>query len=265
MEKRATGWIRDVPDTRDYDAKDIVEAITLGKAPAPGKVDGREFCSPIEDQGPIGSCTAQSVVGMAEYLERRLYDRHVDASRLFLYKMARQLDGMVGDTGAQLRTAMKAFRIFGAPPERYWPYDIRKFDDDPPAFVFALGQAWQALEYVRIDIEGRSREECLFLMKQLLSERHPLVLGFLLFDYGTNYGEFAMPKKGQIPHGGHAIMLCGYDDDREIGESKGALLLRNSWGVKWGENGYGWLPYDYILKHLTADIWTLLRKESVME
>ena len=263
-----TGWIRDLPDHRDWDA---VPRLNLSESESekfpdlPPKKDARAHCSPIEDQGDIGSCTAQAIVGMAEYMERRLYGRHINASRIFLYKVGRELDGYKGDTGAQLRTVMKAFKIFGIPPERFWPYNTAKYDDMPTPFVFAMAQAYQALDYARLDIEGRTRENVLYVIKQLLLQDHPVVFGFLVFSYGNNFGEFRLPKFGESPSGGHAVMAVGYDDDREIEESKGALLLRNSWGLDWGENGYGWLPYEYILHHLSNDFWTLFKKESVME
>ena len=273
-----TGWLPDLPDIRDYDASDLLQEIdtsrkmsaskpTVGGPPGatdePTSFDGRKYCSPIESQGRLGSCTAQAVVGMVEYMEKRIYGRHIDASRLFVYKMARQLDGFVGDTGSHIRTAMKALHLFGAPPEKFWPYKIDQFDEDPPAFAFAYGQSLQAISYYRIDIGGRARIQCLDMIKRFVTYYRPVVLGFRVYTSNAQ-GEFPMPEEGQRARGGHAVMVCGYDDNRMITGSKGALLIRNSWGRRWGTNGYGWLPYDYILKYLSSDFWTLLRKESFM-
>ena len=57
--------------------------------------------------------------------------------------------------------------------------------------------------------------------------------------------------------GGHAISAFGYDDE------KGALLIRNSWGEEWGENGYGWLPYEYVLQGLVQDFWSVLKQDWI--
>ena len=56
----------------------------------------------------------------------------------------------------------------------------------------------------------------------------------------------------------------GYDDDRVIintkcnKKTKGAFLIRNSWGTGWGKKGYGWLPYEYVLYRYATDFWSLL-------
>jgi C1A family cysteine protease len=57
------------------------------------------------------------------------------------------------------------------------------------------------------------------------------------------------------------VVVVGYDNDLEIGENTGALLIRNSWGTDWGEDGYGWLPYKYVTTGLAVDWWTLFKQE----
>jgi hypothetical protein len=71
-------------------------------------------------------------------LKKKAFGRHIDASRLFLYKVTRNLLHLRGDTGAYLRSTMGAMRLFGVPPEEYWEYDISQFDKEPPAFCYAF-------------------------------------------------------------------------------------------------------------------------------
>jgi C1A family cysteine protease len=130
------GWLRDLPSISDYNAESILVKDLLAKvglnfalsvrASLPTTVDLRPWFSQIENQENLGSCTANAGIGLLEYYERRAFGRHLDASRLFLYKATRNLMRVTGDTGAYLRTTMGAMVLFGAPPEQYWPYDVTK-------------------------------------------------------------------------------------------------------------------------------------------
>ena len=277
------GWHRDLPDHRDWFLDEHPEAARLflnrplfSNSDLPvasafplvslaSSVDLTAWCSPIENQSRLGSCTAQAAVGCVEYVEKRAKGRHIDGSRLFVYKTTRNLLGWTGDTGAYVRTTLKALNLFGAPPEKYWPYDISKFDNEPPPFVYAYGQNFRTIRYFRLDKPDQRAVDLLNLTRTVLAIALPVVFGFVVYNWGNQEGEFLMPGANDKPFGGHAILAVGYDDNRQIGDSKGALKIRNSWGAAWGERGYGWLPYDYVIQGLTSDYWTIFSQDYVLD
>jgi len=295
------GWLPDYPDIRDYsiDKNDVSDGLKLlgqkksvkamlkkigideiPKLQIPVEIDLRPWCSPIENQQALGSCTAQAGIGLIEYYVRKVYSKDLDLSRLFLYKATRNLLGWTGDTGAFLRTTMGAMRIFGAPPEKYWPYDISKFEVEPPAFCYSFAKEFKAAQYFRLDPPSVSQELLLKRIKSLLAHGLPSMFGFTVYDsirQASTTGKIPYPCPNDANKGGHAVVAVGYDDKMVISNmncsqssrsnkpstSKGALLIRNSWGSNWGDEGYGWLPYDYVLNGLAIDWWCLLKNEWV--
>jgi C1A family cysteine protease len=274
------GWLRDLPDLRDYTLRTREVADVLGQlkllnvAPSilPASVDLRRWCPVVENQGALGSCTANAGVGLLEYFERRVSGKWIDASRLFLYKTTRKLMGVRGDAGADIRTTMGAMRLFGVPPETYWPYEIAKFDAEPSAFCYSFGKNYKTLRYYRLDPPGTLPQSLLTNIKTNLAAGFPLAFGFTVYSSistAAASGKIPYPSKGEKTLGGHAVDAVGYDDLIRIEngssgkETTGALLIRNSWGDMWGSAGYGWLPYDYILMGLATDLWTVVTAEWV--
>jgi C1A family cysteine protease len=280
------GWLADHPDIRDHTVKTKTApagkqhnvATLLKKVSVPAKppatVDLREWFSPVEDQGHLGACTANAGAGMVEYFQRRAYGKYVDVSRLFLYKTTRDLLGVHGDTGAYLRSTMQALATFGAPPEVYWPYDTTKYDIEPSAFLYTFGQDYKAEIYYRLDPPGTTGKALLDVIKGQLAKGLPAMFGFTVYSSYqqslSNGGAFPYPSSGEARVGGHAIVACGYDDSKEVtntangGEpTKGALMIRNSWGQTWGEAGYGWMPYEYVTTGLAVDWWSLISADWI--
>lgn len=279
---KGMGWLPDYADFRDFTAKNeniqpLLAKTTLPQKKAdqlPASVDLREWFPPIEDQDEIGSCTANAGVGVVEYFEKRAFGKHIEASRLFLYKVTRRMMNVEGDTGAFLRTTMGALALFGVPPEEYWPYNIDDFDIEPPTFCYALAQNYQAVKYFRLDPPDTPKDKLLSRIKKYLATGIPSMFGFTVYssisEASENGGKIPFPVSGENIVGGHAIVAVGYDDDLVIKasgpqakETKGAFLIRNSWGNSWGENGYGWLPYEYVVQGLAEDWWSLLSSEWV--
>ena len=280
-----TGWLPPRPDLRDFTAstKEVAEVAgrlgspkrtKAGNLSLPARVDLRQWCSPVENQGAIGSCTAHAAVGVVEYFERRAHQRHVDGSRLFVYKTTRNLMGVQGDTGAWLRNAMSALVLCGVPPERHHPYTdaTPAFDAEPASFVYSVADNFEALQYFSHDPAGTAPPAVVASVKSHLGAGVPSMLGFWgfpSFDRGQEPGDIPVPCPRERAEWGHAIVAVGYDDAKVVTNTvcnvrtTGAFLIRNSWGSGWGRGGYGWLPYEYVLRGHALDFWSLLRMEWV--
>jgi C1A family cysteine protease len=213
-----TGWLPPMVDPRDYTpdhpriqaslgrlGKRLAGGRSSGLQALPKSVDLRQWCSPIEDQQQLGSCTANATVGVVEYFERRAFGKHLDGSRLFVYKTTRNLIGVTGDTGAWLRNAMGAVVACGVPQEQYWPYtdDPVKFDLEPPQFVYAVADNFEATKYVSHDPLSKNvpKPDVLASVKKYLAAGIPSMFGFWgypSFDSTEVPGHIPLPSDAEI-------------------------------------------------------------------
>ncbi|MBD2301213.1 C1 family peptidase [Nostoc sp. FACHB-190] len=237
----------------------------------PEFVDLSYWCSPVEDQGSLNSCTAHAGIALIEYAQKKSSGNYTDASPLFLYQVTRNLMQREGDSGASVRDTMKAMVTFGVCPEEYWPYNEDKFNEEPTSFCYSFAENYKTIKYFRLDYGQISKYALLSQVKLLLVAEIPCIFGFTLYnsvydEVNFRRGHIPLPSKRDKVIGGHTVVAVGYHDrkiiENEDGERfEGALLIRNSWGNRWGQGGYGWMPYDYIIKGLTADWWSLLKAE----
>jgi C1A family cysteine protease len=251
------GWVPDRPDHRDK----LYSAIAAPPKKLPTKMDLRKGCSPVENQGKLGSCTANALVGNLEFLEKKAGRTVTDLSRLFIYYNERAMEGTVGeDAGAMIRDGVRSLVKTGVCSEKQWPYKIARFIQEPPAKCYKEAADHQVTSYHRI--LGLQQ------MRQCLAEGYPFVFGFAVYvsfesAQVAKTGKLELPKPGEPGAGpdgqpaGHAVMAVGYDD-----KSK-RVLVRNSWGADWGIRGYFTMPYDYVSdNNLADDLWTIRAFEN---
>jgi C1A family cysteine protease len=172
---------------------------------------------------------------------------------------------------------MGALATCGVAQERYWPYTDADpaFDAEPSAFVYSVADDFEALKYFAHDPLSKNVAPTAVVasVKQYLAVGIPSMFGFWgysSFDSGNQPGHIPLPTDAELagdPEWGHAIVAVGYDNGRTVTNttsshtSTGAFLIRNSWGTSWGQSGYGWMPYDYVLRGVAMDFWSLLSSE----
>ena len=240
-------WKRGKKDSRDFKYKpaklDSVPAVT----------DLRQWCSPIDDQGQLGSCTGHGTAACIEYMDRRYSNKQTEVSRLFIYYYERLIEGSINsDSGAQIRDGIKATYTYGAPLESLWPYDVTKFKVPPsPA---AVQDAANRKVTLYENIADGDYQGCI----NALASGYPVIIGF---DVYKSFESEQVADTGMMPYpnvhaeqclGGHCVLLVGYDNNKNV------FIVRNSWGTGWGDNGYFYMPYKVIQDTtMSSDFWVI--------
>jgi len=235
------------PDARHYEPSAAIAAAVL-----PPKVDLRPHMTPILNQGDTNSCVAHAVAGTYDYWVKKLQGKDVELSRLFVYYNARWRDNCQDkDEGATIQFAVDSLGEFGVCTEGVWPFNpkVVNLKPNPPAYQEGVLFRVQSKRKVPTDLTA---------WKQSLAQGLPIVFGCLLFDSFddcTNRGGVVpMPDPKDVAraeHDSHAMCCVGYSDVEKV------FIVRNSWGPDWGDQGYCYMPYNYLMsdKFNDGDCW----------
>jgi C1A family cysteine protease len=247
------------PDNRDH----------ILKVSVPLKIETKvvDLSLPTDtpkDQGSVGSCTAFAGSGLME----NFYNRNMDGanatdlfSEKFLYYVTRVNVAKWSaneDSGAYLRDTMKAMVQYGIALENSFPYlkpgqTECSYSDVPDASVYTEAKNYQVTKYATIT--NNSKQQLLTDLKTLLQSGYSFIGGVICYEnfFNDNNGLIPLPRGNII--GGHALLFVGYDDSKEI------FKFKNSWSLSWGDKGYGYLPYHYVLTGNLDDLWTVYAQE----
>ena len=244
------------PGSKTFAAAPSIKEIKL-----PRTVDLRSKMTKVEDQGRTSSCVANAVAGAYEYWTRLALNQDYDVSRLFIYYNARWRNGdQDKDEGSYIQFAMQGLKEFGACPEKAWPFEKPLLLKKPNGDAYEQASQVKVKEMQQVPLE-------LEAWKQALASGYPIVFGCRLFDSFDECtrrgGVVPMPNPKDLArssHGGHAMCAVGYSEKEQV------FIVRNSWGDKWGDKGYCYMPYNYMMnpEFNFGDSWVFIPETPVI-
>lgn len=245
---RSYGWKPGLPDHRDIKYSEQLKLLAITNKVK--NIDLENQLPPCFDQLDLGSCTANAGAGFAQFLMNKLNKQVYLPSRLAIYYWERLLSNNINvDSGASVRDCMKVMNNIGVPHESLWTYNIKKFKVKPNIKVVEDANNHKIGLYLKLSQKLDELKECLI-------NRFPFIFGFTAYDNfeGADVaktGLLSLPNHSEALLGGHCVLAVGFDDKNRL------FKIRNSWGINWGQKGYFWMPYDYILSpDLASDFWT---------
>lgn len=221
-------------------------------------VDLRVYTDGIEFQDDIGTCTANAVVSACEiFLQRD--NKFVDLSRLFVYYNSRDLRNQVGLEGAFLSDALYVSKTIGICPESFWPYSVDAVDIKPSEEAYQQAQHYKIIQYQMID--DTNNDTKLSGVRSALVSGLPVVITMAITtDFEDLVGPIDQQTYLGMGHsryiGLHAMNVVGYDDEKQY------LIVENSWGSQWGDNGYFALSYP-VMKDV-VELWVVMEFVAVV-
>lgn len=183
---------------------------------SPLKIDNRQLCSVTDSQGNTPHCGGYSICNIAEAMIWKKTGKLINLNADQVYAKAKQLDGQSNVEGTYLEYAIKAAIELGGFGDKTANLKI--------GFI-----------YNNNDIEKQ--------IKRLIHKYDFLHAGFAIDDgwYNATNDNFII-QKGRQQLGGHAVLLCGYDQT--------GVYIQNSWSKRWGSNGFAILPWNLVKQEL---------------
>lgn len=217
----------------------------------------------IKDQGRRPSCAVFAIVSALEFQNAALSGLSEKLSEEYLIwasrKVTRRLPGLAdaaagaegdeADEGFALPEVVAALRAYGIPLQASMPNTfgsrMAAIRDPPPEVI----QEARARRRVSIHVlTGRDAATQVNNIVHALNAEVPVVIGLRWPHYRTLRAGYLSEQK-PIQGYAHAVTLVGY-------ESPGGRLedtvfhFKNSYGVRWGQGGYGRVTYRYLQEHL---------------
>lgn len=228
-------------------------------AELPNKVSLERYCPTPGDQGQYGTCAAWAIgyhMRTVLYgLQHELTDRaKLDAaafSPAFLYQLVKDPADVECQAGSNPVLGLDVLRTMGIARQATMPYTCNVA---PSSIAMLEAVDYRIEDYaVLYFLDEQDPKVRVETTKKALAEGFPVVLCFIVpesfYQPGKVWREKPTDNGPSGQHGRHAMLVVGYDDTFE----GGCFRVLNSWGPKWADGGYVWIPYrEYGLYSLGA-------------
>ena len=172
---------------------------------------------------------------------------------MFLYSLAKKLDGIPGP-GTTKWWAHRVSKGYGVCEEKFFPSGSVRSESDVPKLTISA-EAYRNARTHRW-VFAYQRLYSVNDLKRILVGRpcQPPPLPSVCFDmfdgiYEAPGGYVSLPNNDQHRINRHCVTVVGYNDADKV------LRFMNSWGPDWGDEGTGYLPYEYFNRGLVPESW----------
>jgi hypothetical protein len=210
-------------------------------AVVPDSVDLREYAPPVGDQGQIGSCVAWSIAhGLMGYYANRTGGSGDPYAPLFLY-MRNVVPGGAPNAGLYPDAVLANAQSAGVDTqEDYWQ-GTTNYQSAPTTAQIANATNYKVTGWSRLFNGANQGANAQTVIEQAIASGSPVAIGFDVFSDFMNLRTHTVYNTVTGSSlGGHMVAAFGYDSQ--------GLIIRNSWGTWWGNNGEAKLSWAFVNK-----------------
>jgi C1A family cysteine protease len=208
--------------------------------------NGKNFVTPVRNQGSCGSCWAFATTGGLEAVT--LIAQNTPGIDLNLAEQVLVRCSGAGDCqyGGYPGSASDFMRDSGLPVENCYPYTATDGSCSPTC------PDWQADSYrIQNWTYITTWSSSIDAIKGALYDYGPLPTTMDVYSdfFGYAGGIYSHVDGGLA--GGHAVLIVGYDDEDQC------FIVKNSWGTGWGESGYFRIDYSQFSNEVEFGYFTI--------
>lgn len=216
------------------------------------KIDLRDQFPPVYDQGSIHCSVPCSILSVYCFFTNKTNpEEEYIPSRMHLHQLTSLIES--NDRSLSIKNTLHILEKVGTVSE-----DIIGFGEYPDHDERFIGIETKPPKLIKYRKVEQSKEQ----FKRALDAGYPIIFGMSLYSSalteGTfKTGEIKMPTKSDQVVGGISMVLVGYDNKKKH------WIVRNNWGKQWGDKGYGYIPFSYLINPQLANSFWVIYKLDV--